>query len=316
MNEALALELERIREREWSEDAGGTLSRILQAEGLSSPDRFADILVELVERERLRSSPERSPDPLLIDKNQNPGLRHIHRAPDVPFSFRGTLMEPGDITRLNGKPLHFAIVGEEAETQLVAYERYRDVVELARHRSVLATVRGEMAAQSAAVVGGPVSSLGVTYTGPSTASGTIVIPPPCGGLYCCPSGAPRPTGEAQFFSGKDFGGDWAWLGAGGVWRDLTQVPLSQSIFSTADWNDQISSVRSGDGALGLFEHTESDGYGSSLTVFGARPVPVYADAGPICGRVVSRWSTAGRQNISNLGALGFDDRISAIYHWS
>jgi hypothetical protein len=174
-------------------------------------------LVEILEREQLKGSPERAPDPLAIDGNQNPNLRHSHRVPAVPFYFRGTLMEPDDITRFNDRPLHFAIVGEETETRLVAHERHRDVMQLAWHQSVLATVRSEIVAPSVAADVHE-STFGVTYGGTNTTSaGDIIFPRPLVSLFAAPvvhRGPPvRLNSSAALFS-RATGADWALVDSG------------------------------------------------------------------------------------------------------
>jgi hypothetical protein len=334
VNEHLAEELRSIHQNGVSPDSLQRIHHVLQEEGITSASRFADLLIAWVESERHRASvraPLEHSDLFAIDARRDPNARLVHRPPQGRFYWHGTAMDPKDIRRLDGKMLHFAVIDEGDDTRLVACEYYRDVVHLLRRRELLSLVRMETAALLGEhVAGGITSASAATRVRPQSVNILFETPKPTpvdeddggssGGYVKCPSGPPRPTGEAQFFQHVDFdtGGHWFWLGPGWQIANLTEWVLSHAIFSgSASWNDEISSIRSGDGLIIAYEHIDFGGV--TLSMQGATPKPVFSDpanSNPICGPSILRWTIdPPRQDIPNLVPFGWNDRISSLQHF-
>ena len=82
----------------------------LRNEGISSLDELITALVQ-VERER-RDDPRSLPDPINLHRPLNPTPTHsassmAHSVPELPFVLNGTLYDPRDMERFNGRELHF-----------------------------------------------------------------------------------------------------------------------------------------------------------------------------------------------------------------
>lgn len=306
MHEKLRTEIQSIHRHGMTEQSAQRITHILEEEGITSSARFTDLLLELVEHERRQPTAVElggETDPLGIDQNRNGNLKLVHRPPDVPFYFQGTMMDPKDINHFDGNPLHFAIDGDGEDAKLIACEYYREIVHFARRRNLLTMIRNEVSSQ-----------LGVadTYQGYTYRSWLdIAITPKGHGFIHCPHDAPRPSSEAQFFQHADFDGDWLWLAPGFEWPDLTNVGRGGVFCVGCDWNDEISSLKTGDGWVVVCEHVHLQG--STLSFFGAIPTPIREPINPACGRTIVVW-TSGRQVIANLGTIGWNDRISSIVH--
>jgi hypothetical protein len=329
MNEHLFAELEALRSRGRSDDSATRLKRLLEEEGFTTPSRFADLLLELVESDRRTGStpePIGSVDASAIDQRRNPGLKVVHRPPRGPFYWRGRPMEPRDIERFNGVALHFAIVGDGAVTRLIACESYREVMHLLQRDEKLGLIRGEVTHQLQAQLSaagalvpadGTVGSTGISVQfEPGKPSEPPDAPGQSGGYVTCPAPPPRPTGEAQFFQHAHFDtdGHWFWLGPGWQIPRLTDWKLSHSIFASSEsWNDHISSIKTGDGLLVAFEAI--DFVGSSLTLRGSIPTLKGAGSHPMCGPTLYYVMTPPRQEVRDLGILGWNDRISSLQHY-
>src|SRR5262249_14339617 len=160
----------------------------------------------------------------------------VHRQPEVPFYFRGELMEPKDIRRLDGMRLHFVLVREAAETRLAAYEFYRDVAYLLRQQDLVALIRAEAYATYAQGSAGLAPGHPPEPGGGGVHAEVVRVDPGSGGLMSCEDNDERPSREAQFFDHIDFKGDWFWVGPGGAEADLTKMTKGKFLFwDDGDW---------------------------------------------------------------------------------
>lgn len=316
------------------EESVHRISQLLEEEGITSPEHFTDLLFRIVEHERLNKPIKDAGafDPLRIDQNRNNNLTLEHRVPDVPFHHNGLVRDPNDVKRFDGDPLHWGIVGEGEDARLVACDTYSEMMRLAQRQNVLNLIRAEATLRQDPAdkpkrehdVGGSYGgysgtvfgAVGSTIAGLSapTSVSAFVIPHPGGpGTVTCPAGPPRPPAGAQFFQHENFQGHWFWLDPGFTWPNLLRVNMG-GVFGT-DWNDKISSLKTGDGALVLFEHI--DFRGSTWTFFGA--VPQWRQnpgpGHPMCGPG-GFWSTVGRQEAASLHPFGWNDRASSIRHFN
>jgi hypothetical protein len=300
MHAKLFLELQEIAAQGVSSDAVDRIGYLLNEEGINSPSQFADLLINWVQRERQSGSAQALDavqlDPFSVDDQSDPGLKITHRVPQIPFYVNGITMEPEDIARFDGQPLHFMLNEEEhGEPRLIACERYRDVGHILQRRALIGLIRAELAARD--IASRPAIGRGVTF------QPNVGVTP---AYYTCPTGEPpgRPPAGAQFFEDINFGGDWFWLDPGWQYNDLRDL----------DWSDMISSIKTGDGALGLFDHIHLQG--DSFTMAGQVPKAMWQYPGhPVCGPYFLGWDTSMRQNIANLVLIGWNDRISSIAHW-
>lgn len=311
------------------EESVQKISAILEEAEINSTSRFTDLLLEILEHERLNRPLKAGVlDPLEIGRSRDDApLRH--RVPEVPFHHNGDLMDPGDVERFDGSPLHWAIVGEGEDARLVACDYFDEIVRLAQRQSAINLVKSEATRRQGPAdrtgrgheAGGPHGGeYEGTVFGPADGdSGSRALtnfPPftlrPGGSSYVtCPANPPRPPKGAQFFEHDNFGGHWFWLDPGFTWPDLRQVDMG-GWFGT-DWNDKISSLKTGDGFVVLCEHINLGG--STLTFFGAVPT-FQSNPGPghpICGPG-GFWKTTGRQEAASLHSFGWNDRTSSIRH--
>ena len=319
MNEELIGKIVAVRDSGSTPESKEKLSRLLHEEGLAEPGGVADFLTRLMEHFRTSApSPMREVDAELnaIDERRGGDVEIVHRPPALQFYWRGEAIEPQDIRRFDGQPLHFALIGDDSETRLMAFESHREVREALRHQATLLGERrsapggGETSGRDEGTVDTHVRPAAVSLQAPN---GTIIVGQG-NGYVTCPPGVPRPTAEAQFFQHRNFEGHWFWLAPN--WRipDLTRKDLSRSIFSPGEWNDQISSVKAGDGLLILYEHIHFRG--STLTLQGSgEPTPTYTPH-PACGPIVNGWVyPRARHQIPHLGDFGWNDRASSIEHY-
>ncbi|MEV4379165.1 hypothetical protein [Streptosporangium sp. NPDC049644] len=98
---------------------------------------------------------------------------------------------------------------------------------------------------------------------------------------------------ATLWEHVDFSGWRIDLDLGHVLPDLTEVHMAGILWWWTSWNDQISSVRAGSGWLTLWEHVYPATYGLPPG---------------------SKLHVQPFQSIADLGAKGFNDRISAVNH--
>ena len=115
----------------------------------------------------------------------------------------------------------------------------------------------------------------------------------CGfmGVQDCDPPTHWPERQAQFFDAAGYDGNWFWLQPGYAIPDLRRMVRGASIFGDdGDWNDVISSIRSGrmpNSYLELCEHVDFGGSTLSLGV---------------------------NQDVGNLTDLGWNDRVSSVRH--
>jgi hypothetical protein len=108
------------------------------------------------------------------------------------------------------------------------------------------------------------------------------------------AGAPFTRGTVQMFEHAGFDGDWFWLQAGFGYSDLTRV-YHGPIWSRGDWNDTISSVSATDCDVTYYEHTNWGGSSFFSPAYTGDPTGGHA------------WG--------DLGAIGWNDRISSVANW-
>ena len=160
--------------------------------------------------------------------------RIVHRVPQLPFLLQGTLYDPTDIDRFNGKELHF--LSTPGRDHLVVIDD-RAVME---NLWQLSYVSLNLAAPKTLP----------NYVDPST------LPPPTPPNFELgpPGGSSGPEGfgspalppptppvpHTNFYEDIFNGGSRLALGAGRQYEDLTEVPWT--FFGTGDWNDTISSI--------------------------------------------------------------------------
>ena len=131
-----------------TDEAARRIDQVLRDEGLTSPAEFADFLLQLVEFERQqgRKKALTRADLWAVDERRAPNLEIRHRPPKIPFYHHGVQMEPKDISRFDGRPLHFIVVQEGVEARLIATDLFRDALYLSERREILSRVKAEVAA--------------------------------------------------------------------------------------------------------------------------------------------------------------------------
>jgi hypothetical protein len=266
----------------------------LRAEGIGSYERLVEELVRAVRR---AGTP---PQQLGIDvlARETPSAlaeRVVHRVPQVPLTVDGVGIQPEEISRFDGRVLHF--VAGDAES-LAAFTDGR-LVSIWLQISILAGIatRGTRRSRVAQQVAPPYD-LEPANTG--AAAGGSTRPgsgPPTGGPFYHPpdlgtpgaSGMPGNLGNGApwtttFVLYQDiyWRGSQLVLQAGQGYSDLTEVGNG----FIGSWNDQASSISSSEliGVCG--EHVNFDG--SRLIVLKHTP---YVD----------------------LTSIGWNDRISSVY---
>jgi hypothetical protein len=220
----------------------------------------------------------------------------IHRPPEMPILIDGVLHDPKDITRFNGKALHFiaprpgsdehlrAYSGDKWQQSLSLYIQMRDMLSLFDVTPLDFPIPGVMPPPGPGGPGFPPPPPFVPVPGSPGTSHDPPRPEPTPPPATPP---PRPS-EAQFFSDAGYSGDWLWLGPRLQWSDLTRVSRARTLFWSSDWNDVISSVISWFGIVVLCEHINLGG-----SSFGIQAgIPIF-----------------------NLASYGWNDKTSSIVNW-
>lgn len=163
-----------------------------------------------------------------------------------PFRLEGTLYGPGDVTRFGGQPLHFYL--DTALLEAGHLEAFPSKAALRRH---------------------------LRETGQLPEDLTAALER--GGVVPLHHVAGRP---AEFFEHIDFGGERITLDPRHAFDDLTQRTMKVTGFlffswDRVSWNDEISSLRTGDEAITCFEHIHFGG--RSFTVGRNTSVPWVGD---------------------------------------
>lgn len=325
-------ELRAIYDNGQTQDSVERLQALIKHDDLTSPERLTEFLLELVQSERLRISSASSvatESLLQIDERNKNNLGIIHTPPEVAFYCDGMLYDPKDIKRFNGLPLHFTFLPEGSHMKLVAFKKYKDLLETLNQLRLVSHVREAVFTE--------IDSGGFSKTRPGRGTFTIeeankerpgangnltpqaVRPCPTANnpaMVCsCDAGNSRPTAGAQFFEHTDYDGHWFWVEPGWQIADLTQMRLSRSLFSGGEsWNDAVSSIKVGDGILILFEHINFQC--PTLTLQGVTPTSqtlssLYGECPPI-----TYWSLPSqRMDVPNLVPYGWNDRLSSVQHF-
>lgn len=333
MNLHLADCLREISRKGVSGELVGKIIKILEGEGVTSESRFTEVLLDIVDSERrgeIELAPLEYSELFRIDEARDSNLKIVHQPPKGGFYWGGVEIEPKDISRFNGVRLHFLLLGDGSDTKLLAFKSYSEIVHVLRRQELLHMVRQEVSKQLGSVpdynppkpidqVSDSVYSVDIQFQLPNPGPGDGREPEtPQGGYVTCPMGPESPVSEAQFFQARNFSSSdhWFWLPPGRQIGRLTDWLLSHAAFSGgASWNDEISSVRSGDGLIVAFEAI--DFFGSTFTIQGRKPEAVYSNyTHPICGSPIIAWRLQPpRQNIRALEDFGWGDRISSVQHF-
>jgi hypothetical protein len=279
------------------------LRRICEGEGLDSADSIASFLSQIVEEANSR------PEPDIFDLprsrvGQGPGGEH--RRPSEPFLLEGHLWDPEDIEQFEGRPLHTVATGgrhpavfktiHEAQMFIAGMQALQRAQE-----PKPCTCHEETEREDSSVATRP-SEQYLRDWDPSRQ--------PVWGCFH----DHRPPSEAQFFEHAAYDGNWFWLAPGWGYRDLTRLLLSHAIFSSnRSWNDEMSSVKPGDGTVYLFEHVQYQG--STLLIPGGPPTFCY-DAWNSYLNCTERWCSSSRWRIDQprLSVFGWNDRVSSVGH--
>lgn len=219
----------------------------------------------------------------------------VHRPPEMPVLIDGVLYDPKDITRFNGKALHFvaprpggdhylrAYSGDQWQRSLVVYLQTRDMLSLFDVSPLDFPIPGLPSPPGPGGPGFPPPTPPIPLPG---SPGTQQSPSPQ--PTAPPPAMPNHPREAQFFSDAGYTGDWLWLGPRLQWSDLTKVSRARVLFWSSDWNDVISSVISWFGIVVLCEDINLGG-----STFGIQAgLPIF-----------------------HLSSYGWNDRTSSIVNW-
>jgi hypothetical protein len=92
--------------------ARAKIVRELAADGVDTVPKLVDRLLDLQESQLRKPHPGAVPTATVLAKMgvPSPGLKKIvHRPPKIPLYVDGVLLDPADISRFNGQPLHFVV---------------------------------------------------------------------------------------------------------------------------------------------------------------------------------------------------------------
>lgn len=197
------------------------------------------------------------------------GLRIKHQAPKIPVRIDGIDYDPADISRFDDTPLHYVYYHDEGMPILQATTDRNQVNALFLLSSGIQPKGCHWTASN----GWP-----AWECGPGVGDQPPATPTP-------PPEPPTDFHSVQMFSDVNFEGDWFWLPRGFEWPRLSKVSRNTFLWSSGDWNDQISSVGRTSGTVFYFEHKQFQG--SSLMVKGGS---------------YEQW----------LDSIGWNDRISSV----
>jgi len=205
----------------------------LRDEGIDALDVMVEVLAQATRKEpgvRGRSRPVNA-QRLSNGTAPERAPQIVHRVPQLPFLLQGTLYDPADIERFNGKELHF--LSTPGRDHLVVIDD-RAVMEnwwqLSYVSSNLKTLANHVEPS----------------TLPPPTPPNFDLPPPRGSSgpegFSSPAipAPPPPVPHTNFYEDIFNGGSRLALGAGRQYEDLTEVPWT--FLGTGDWNDTISSI--------------------------------------------------------------------------
>jgi hypothetical protein len=292
------------------------IERIVQEEGLTTSTSIAEFLMNTVKQMQERKPQNQSI--LVSDERARAIQNYLTDAPppkvrelSVPFLYNGIMHEPSDIKKFSDQHLHYFVSQVGTSSQLTIFDYFHELIAYTKSHNTL----------SAAVA---VSSL-KTQDLPGSPSSTPIPPGGIGGCDTpCPESAAQPNSNVLFFEDIDYKGEVLELSYRHAISNLERCTLHQFLFfETEDWNDNISSVKCGDGTAIAYEH--ADFRGSTLTIYGSVPVaerirnvfcckPPFRDKTNVT--IIDSWKRVHNQEISRLPDIGWNDRISSVLHGS
>jgi len=210
-----------------------------------------------------------------------------HQVPHRPFLMNGTLYDPLDIHRFDGRELH--LIATAADEPILAVDDRETF-----GRWLASTYVSYAALSPSSPVIDDRYRYGGYQFGPGPRDAPVVVvtpPPPTQGTG---GGLPWPQGEEKvtsFYEDIQFQGAVLHLDANFAYHDLTH--LSRGFLGTSDWNDFISSVHMyGNWVCTLYEHVDFQGSSFTMLKRGA-----YGQAVPY------------------LSTYGWNDRASSVETW-
>jgi hypothetical protein len=232
------------------------------------------------------------------------------REATVPIHYKGQEFSMKDLTKKTNNPLHYIFLTQGVYTNLHAFDSYDKINIALEKENLIDTIKLEIDKQYLNTYGTVI----VRNPDGSTSTGWVPDPPPPP-EYFWPN-AERPKVSAFLYEHINFDGEELELMRGRRYVNLPDIWMEWFLFwKESDWNDKISSIRVGDGRVVAFEHIF--GAGATLTVNGSVPMPHYTTAYSSLGRPYQRidfWKH-NRRDLPNLVSIGWNDRISSIYHW-
>lgn len=241
-------------------------------------------LIALLARRAAQPRPDPATAQSWIDVSQfarptepRAAARIVHRVPKVPFLLNGTLYDPQDIERFNGRELHFVLAKDEPllvidERPLIA--KWWELTYLT------------------SVVAGAEKAEQYQYGGHQTVSEPQTVTPQRSPWPKDPYIPLKPKGT-YFYEHAHYRGDSLHLRPNREFRDLSKV--GRGFLGLGDWNDIISSVQMYfTYVCVLHEHIGGHaGGGMSLTLF----------------------SNGTTRFLANLEDVGWNDQASWVATW-
>jgi hypothetical protein len=247
-------------------------------------------------------------------KKYSPKIREA----SIPIRYFGSEWSMKELTKKIEHPLHYVFISEAGTNVLCAFDNYKPVeVALEREKLIEEINYGINRMIKSTSVRSQISSASTIMELPN---GQHVIgdngtdPPP---EYCLGYPATRPKRNAQFFEHINYEGEILELEPGFWYPDLRDKWRHWFLFfMTDDWNDSISSIKTGDGVVVVFEHIL--GTGASLTLRGSVPTAVLGSAKTNLGNpcsYIEKWLQPRSRYLPRLDLAGWNDRISSVCHY-
>lgn len=221
----------------------------LREKGIDSLDLLVAVLMRAA---RQSTDTSRAAQPIDIRTFAQPTPKEIaerirHKPPLVPFVLNGTLYDPQDINRFDGRELHF--VAGSSRDELVAFDD-RNVIARFWEQTYVAAMAGTLATAGAGDSAAPDDAMGL--------AGTRAWVGPWYAWPDCDDG-----NGAYYYS--DAGPDWGstlYCPPNRGYRQLSKV--CRGFLCTGDWNDVISACQGCNiHVIAMYEH--KDWGGSSYT---------------------------------------------------
>ncbi|MFD9123569.1 peptidase inhibitor family I36 protein [Kitasatospora sp. NPDC059571] len=269
---------------------------LLESEGVST---LRDLVARTLERKRsvlAEGDGQVRLPPLAFSSRRSEEEKSItHSAPHMALNVDGEDYEPTDITRFNGRPLHYLF--DQAATDGPRLYAFTDETPLVALRGISYATRHltdtERHLRPSLQNIDPRPPRPLDWGVPPTGGPPIWYDQ---GPQSGSNGGPKPTPNhhdtVQLFSDVNYQGDWFWMGAGYANYRLSRLPRNTVLFTSDDWNDVISSI-SGTNCLVTYWDDMNYG-GSSFT-------PTNTGTGQVA--------------IPDLGPAGWNDRISSLANY-